>query len=142
MTAATADRAAYERAGGGRYSHFEMAAGAKIYAGTQVCLDASGYAVSAADTASYVFVGVAAEQVDNTDGNNGDLRIKVWRKGVFKFAYNPGDAARTNVGDIVYIKDNQTVTIAASVTHDVVCGRIFEYVDASNVYVDIEHTWA
>jgi len=141
MTAATADRSAFERAGGGRFCHFPVAAETEIFTGTLVCLDDSGYAVPAADTASYVFVGVAAEGADNSSGSDGDINIKVWRKGVFRFAYNPGSAARTNIGDTVYVYDDSTVTVAGSVTNDHKCGKIHDYVDASNVDVDIEHIW-
>jgi len=142
MTAASKDRAAYERAGGGRYRHIPVAASEKIYAGTHVCFNATGYAVSGEDAADLTYAGVAAEYADNTSGADGAIYIKVWCKGVFRFAYNPGDAARTNIGDKVYVMDDSTVATAASMTHDILCGRIHDYVDASNVDVDIEHTWS
>ena len=72
----------------------------KIYKGTMVDIDATGYAVQIAETASLVFAGVAAETVDNSAGSPGAKSISVRTTGEFKFKTT--GLAQTNVGDIAY----------------------------------------
>ena len=131
MPALTQDRNTSRREG--VELDYEVAAGAKIYAGSLVCLNTSGYAVPGADTAGYKFLGVAQEQKDNSSGANGDLTVRVRRTGVHRFA---GTAlAITDIGTSVYVSDDQTV--AKSTTNSVACGQIAEFVSATEVGVDI-----
>ncbi|HUT49980.1 MAG TPA: capsid cement protein [Alphaproteobacteria bacterium] len=117
---------------------YPVAASTTIYAGSLVCLNSSGYAVPAADTSGYVFVGVAREKIVNS-GLDGAKRITVRRKGCFELAYG-GTAAITLVGTKVYVEDDQTVNAAASTTNDIPVGYVSQYVDASTVWVDLL-TW-
>ncbi len=83
MAALTKDRATPYR--DGIELDFPVAANTKIYAGSLVCANTTGYVVPAADTAGLKFVGVAIEQMDNTGGANGALTIRLRRSGAFQF---------------------------------------------------------
>lgn len=111
--------------------------GDKIYAGSLVCVNADGYAVPGADTAGLIFMGVAREQADNTNGQDGDINVTVRRRGLFKMAFATAISA-ANVGDNVFLADDQTVDLAANVTNDIFCGIIAGYIDTSHAWVDIE----
>lgn len=132
MTALGADRKTSYREG--IEVEYKAAVSAKIYAGSLVCLNASGYAAPGADTASFKFVGVAMEHVDNSDGQNGDVTVRVRRKGVFRFAAS--GMAITDIGAAVMVADDQTV--AKDTTNDIACGKIAEFISATEVGVDID----
>ena len=108
MTATTANRDAHRSEG--QYQSYEVYESTTIYKGTLVCLRSDGYAVSGADTSGYIFVGVAHENVDNSSGASGAKRIKVecMSNNHYVFKYN-GSPAITNVGEVMYVVDNQTV---------------------------------
>ncbi|MBP5738079.1 MAG: hypothetical protein J6X38_03240 [Abditibacteriota bacterium] len=86
----------------------KMAAEAKIFAGTIVCLNGSGYAVPGSDTSGLKMAGVAYETVDNTNGADGGKSVRVYTKGTFAFA--DSGAVQSDVGKIFYIADDKTVT--------------------------------
>jgi hypothetical protein len=131
MAALTQDRNTTRKAGG--QAAYPVAAGVKIYAGAMVCLNASGYAVPAADIAGLKFVGVSRQYVDNTNGANGAQTVLVWKEGVFDFEASGMTAA--DVGKPVFVSDDQTV--ALSTTNAVGCGIITEVESATKVWIDI-----
>lgn len=61
---------------GGQAAH-DAAAGAVIYSGALVCVDAAGLAVPGADAASLKFIGLAYRGFDNTMGSAGDALTKM-----------------------------------------------------------------
>jgi len=130
MTALTTDRATPAR-DGERYSH-PVAATAKIYAGSLVVLNATGYAAPGSTATGLIAAGRAEAQVDNSAGADGALSVEV-STGVFRFV-NEGDITRAHIGDSAYITDDQTVT--AVTTGRSVAGTITD-VDASGVWVKI-----
>ena len=87
-----------------------VAASTKIYQGAGVVLD-GGYAKPASSTLdSAITAGVADETVDNSEGNDGDLTIKVRRLKAFLFdnsAQNP--VTQSHVGGLCYWEDDHTV---------------------------------
>lgn len=129
MTALNSDRRTPYREG--TELEFKVAAGARIYAGSLVCVNAAGYAVPGADTAGFKFVGVARESVDNAGG---DKTVIVRRKGVFRFA--GAGLAITDIGASVNVSDDQT--IAKSTSNNVACGKIAEFVSATEAGIDID----
>jgi len=132
--ALTADRDTKRREG--VIARYPVAANGKIYRGGMVCLNASGYAVAAADTANYKFVGIAMESIDNTGGSNGDKYVKVWRKGVFKL--KKASPALTDIGVSFYVKDDEEVQTAANATNDVLVGVCIDIdSDAGEIWVEI-----
>lgn len=118
--------------------HALSQAAVKIYRGSLVSINSSGYAVTGTSTASEKFAGVAYETVDNSAGSAGDTTIQVWRQGNFEFNYQ-GTAAQSDVGSMVWIVDDSTVATKtdATVAVKVLVGVITDYVSTSLVRVDI-----
>lgn len=135
MAALAEDRSTEEREG--RYRTYKVKGGVKIYAGSMACVDANGLAVPAADTAGLIFVGRAESQIDNTAGSDGDLTITV-RRGTFNWgATGLTDA---NVGDAVFVLDDQTVGISSGSVNKVFAGVISEVVSATSAWVEQDAT--
>lgn len=133
MPALTKDRATPYR--DGIEIEFPMAANTKIYAGSMVCANASGYAVPAADTAGYRFLGVALEQVDNTNGANGAKKVRVRRAGVFEF--DALSITQAMVGTSMYVVDDHTIDDASGPVNDIRVGLLVKYVSDTKGWVDI-----
>lgn len=116
---------------------FSVAASEKIFGGALVCVNAGGYALEGSDTAGLIFQGVAMEQQDNSDGSNGDLDVVLRRRGLVKCIL---DTAITiaNIGDNVFLVDDQTVDLTGNVTHNIFCGIIAGYIDTTHAWIDIE----
>ncbi|MBN1830285.1 MAG: hypothetical protein JW884_14225 [Deltaproteobacteria bacterium] len=110
--------------------------GDTIYAGALVSVNADGYVIAGADTASTIFVGIAREYVDNSSGSDGDETVTVQRAGVFKMLFGTA-ISEANVGDNVFIADDATVDLTANVTHNIYVGIIAKYIDSTHAWVDI-----
>lgn len=133
MAGLTRDRATAYR--DGIEVEYPVAAATKIYAGSLVCVDGNGFAVPAADSSGYRFVGAAMEQVDNGSGANGDQVVRLRRTGVFEF-----DAASITpamVGDAVYAVDDHTFDDASGPANDIKVGVLVKYVSAAKGWIDI-----
>jgi len=116
---------------------FPMAAADIIYGGAFVSVNAAGYAVPGADTAGHIFVGVAVERKDNSSGAAGALTVNVKRRGLFKATLGTA-ISQGNVGDNVFLVDDQTVDLTANTTNDIFCGIIAAYIDSTHAWIDIE----
>jgi len=116
---------------------FEMAASEKVFGGALSCVNAAGYCLEGSDTAGLIFQGIAMEQVDNSSGSDGDLSIVLRRRGLVKVIMGTAITI-ANVGDNVFIEDDQTVDLTANVTHDIFCGIIAGYIDTTHAWIDIE----
>lgn len=136
MAAATADRNTVRR--NGLLHNLAILAATALYAGTLICRDSDGYAKDGADTAGLVFAGVASAAQDNSDGEDGDKTIDVYADGEFKFTSS--GLVDDDVGQPVYIIDNQTVGLAgnASVDNYVYVGIISEVVSSTECWVRID----
>lgn len=132
MAALTADRNTPRREGDS-YSD-PVAAATTIYAGSLVCLDASGNLVPGSVATTLIARGRAEEYVDNSAGSAGD-KLCVSRKGTFKFA-NDGTIDRANIGDTAYIVDDQTVADNNGTSTRSAAGTIVQ-VDSDGVWVSI-----
>lgn len=108
----------------------------KIFAGSLVVL-ASGLAKPGATATGLKAVGRAEEQVDNTNGGDGDLRVTV-RRGTFRFANSTsGDAiALSDYGATCYVVDDQTVAKTDGSGTRSAAGIIRD-VDPAGVWVEI-----
>ena len=131
MTALAADRNTKTK--DGDLVSYPVGAGVTIYNGAMVCLNTSGYAVPAADTAGYIYQGVAQEYVDNSEGSNGDDTVKVRIGKVHNWVASGMSQAK--VGLPVFVGDDQTVVLDASSTNKVYVGTIDAYVSATEVWV-------
>lgn len=108
-----------------------------IYAGSNVCVNAAGYALPGSDTAGLIFQGVATENVDNAAGAAGAKNVTVRRRGLVKMEFATAISI-ANMGDNVFLVDDQLVDLAGNVTHAIFCGVIAGYIDTTHAWVDIE----
>jgi len=106
--ALAADRVTRDKASGER--SYEVAATTTIYLGGLVCVNTTGYLVPAAATASYIVVGVAREQIDNSAGSDGDLICRVAAGGSYEITNSGTNAvAQADIGRVCYVEDDETV---------------------------------
>jgi len=84
-----------------------VAATTTIVAGTMVCLS-GGYLVPAANTATFVFKGIAITGADNSAGSAGDLSCIVKTQGLFQVTGS--GLAITDVKAPVYVSNATTIT--------------------------------
>jgi hypothetical protein len=135
MAALTADRNTPAR--DGKTFSFPVKAASKIFAGSIVVIDATGFAVKGSVATTHKTVGRATEQVDNSAGANGAVNVEVER-GVFRFANSAAAdlIALADVGADCYIVDDQTVAKTNGAATRSVAGKIRD-VDANGVWVEI-----
>lgn len=132
MSALTRDRNTPRREG--TTLTIGVAAGAKIYAGALVALDADGYAMPGATATTLKGLGRAERQADNTSGQDGDLSVEV-TKGVFRFANDAADAVTaSHRGSSCYIVDDESVAGNDGAGTRSVAGTVFD-VDSDGVWV-------
>jgi hypothetical protein len=133
--ALTKDRMIKQRSG--RDFSDPVAAATKLFTGALVCLNAAGNAVPGAVATTLIARGVCKEQVDNTAGIAGDLRVETM-KGVFPFknSASTDEITRAEIGDLCYIIDDQTVAKTSGSSARSLAGRIVD-LDADGVWVDI-----
>lgn len=112
-----------------------VAAAKKIFEGSIVCLNATGFATPGATATTLVADGVALSTVDNSAGADGDKTVEV-EKGVFRFGNSASTDAitRAEIGDDCYIVDDQTVAKTSGTNTRSIAGKIVD-VDSVGVWV-------
>ncbi len=120
MSALTQPRDTIERVPSAR----RFVAGATIYSGALVAVNAAGEAVPASDTAGLKVVGRA----EHSAAENATILV---RTGCF--AYDGTDMTRADVGATAYVADDQTVSKSGG-TNSIVAGRVFD-VDEDGVWI-------
>lgn len=142
MTALAADRVTQDKGGTLRTQRYPVATSTTIYKGALVCINASGYAVPAADTSGLSqVVGVAKAKVANT-GANGAKDVIVEYGMAFLLDCNSTDVDQTNVGRSAFVKDDQTVTDEAGSSNEILVGKILEFdgtTSPKRAWVNIEN---
>lgn len=114
-----------------------VAAGTLIEAGKMVAVNASGYAVEAADSPGLKVMGRADMRADNSGGQNGDLLVTACRKMAFKYRNSSTHAVGlSGVGSSVYVEDDETVA-ATGGTNSIVAGRCIG-IESDGVWVEIQ----
>lgn len=118
-----------------------VAASTRIWSGALVMSDADGFAEPAAagvGNGARIVHGVACETVDNRDGADGDLTVKV-EKGTRDFGNSAGGDAITgaHVGQIAYAVDDQTVALTAGGGNRPAVGRIAQVDAQGRVFVEV-----
>ena len=108
-----------------------------IYGGAFVCVNAAGYALPGSDTAGLIFAGIAREMVDNSLGQAGDRDVLLRRRGLVKATFATAITI-ANVGDNVFLVDDESVDVTANVTNHIFCGILAKVIDATHGWVDIE----
>lgn len=116
---------------------FPVAATTDIARGDLVCENAAGYAASGADTANFIFLGVAIERADNNPGSAGDISVKVTNEGIWEFTCTTSLASIT-IGDAMYVDGAQTVDLAGGTSNvDAFVGRVTRLGVTDTVFVEI-----
>ena len=132
MAACTTDRNTTYRQG--VELEYPVKAATRIYAGSMVAVDSTGYAVPAANTTGYKLVGVSLEQVDNSAGANGAVLIRIRTTGVFVFGAT--SISQANVGADMYVVDDQTFD-DVDPGQGIKCGKLAKYVSATRGWIKI-----
>ncbi|MCY4395893.1 MAG: hypothetical protein OXC10_12235 [Rhodospirillaceae bacterium] len=128
MAALSADRRTPRRTHPeGIVAGYKMKASTTIHAGSLVMLDDKGLAVPATKAASHVPVGRAEHPAKS--GAAGDTFVEC-RQGIFRWDNLAADAvAAAEVGDKVFVEDDQTIRKAANAA-GVAVGKLVEIDDA------------
>jgi len=116
---------------------FSVYRSTKIYAGGFVMARADGYAIPGADASGGIFQGVSRENVDNSLGDDGGKTVTVRRRGLVRATLGHA-ITLANVGDNVFLVDDQTVDLAANVTYAIFAGVIAGYISTTEAWIDIE----
>jgi hypothetical protein len=119
---------------------YPVAATTHIYQYTHVGLTSGGYLVPADDTAARTYVGLSAQEVNNT-GADGALYCDVVPPIVEPFhVFNAASPAiATLLGQLVYFLYDNQVALVGTTTYDNVAGRVVEVMStatAGKVRVD------
>ena len=113
-----------------------MAAGATIFGGSMVALDASGNAVPGSTATTLTYVGRAEEAKDNAAGAAGDQTITVRRKTAFKWKNQAGDlVTEASLLKPCYIVDDETVAATDGTGTRSVAGTVIA-IDSDGVWVE------
>ena len=105
-----------------------------IFQGSLVCAKgADGYHYPGADTAGYIFAGIAREECDNSLGLDGALECKLYTKG--RYLMVASGASQAWVMRRAYISDDQTVALSG--TNGIMCGFIARIESSTAVWVEI-----
>ena len=133
MSALTAER--YQTRRDGDFFDDPVAAGAKIWAGALVALDAAGDAQPGETATGLIARGIAQATVDNTAGLAGDLTVRT-RRGLFRLANSGGadEITKAENGDVAYMVDDQTVAKTSAGGTRSIAG-VIEDVDTAGVWV-------
>jgi hypothetical protein len=113
-----------------------VGAGAKIFGGSLVAINAAGFAVPGATATTLKGAGVAEHRADNTGGANGAIRVRLSKQPA-RFANSAAADAITlaEIGTDCYIVDDQTVAKTNGTNTRSRAGKVFD-VDADGVWVD------
>lgn len=135
MAALTADRDTPRREN--LLRNFPMKAANRIFGGSLVCIDSTGFAVKGQVSTTLKCVGRAEEQVDNTGGADGALRVPTM-SGLFRFANSTAGDLITlaDVDAACFIVDDQTVAKTNGTATRSQAGIIRD-VDSGGVWVEV-----
>jgi predicted RecA/RadA family phage recombinase len=131
MAATTLDRNTRKR-GPIKQRVLPLATGAVIPFGVMVSVATpSAGAVNAADTATHIVMGIAAMRADQTLGDT-----EIVLEQCIALLNHDGSITAANVGQQCTVLDNQTVSLAATTTNDIVAGIIDSVESTTEVWVD------
>lgn len=110
-------------------------AAVKIFAGSLVAANATGYATPGAVATTLTYLGRAEETVDNTGGAAGAKTVLVRRGKAFKFANSGADpVTQASMGKVCYIVDDETVALTNGTSTRSAAGIVVG-VDSDGVWV-------
>jgi hypothetical protein len=126
---------------GTRKNRRPVAADAVIFNGALIALDTDGFVVPLADTAGLISLGVARENVDNTDGDDGDETIEYDTNISVEVKNNAGAIGAADF--LAYAKNDEEATDSAGSANKVYLGPVEERTAALVwVHIDESHSAA
>ncbi|MEX0732849.1 MAG: hypothetical protein WED00_05710 [Aquisalimonadaceae bacterium] len=112
-----------------------VAAGVEIFAGSLVVADATGYAAPGSEADDVTYLGRAEEHVDNADGDDGDVSVRVRRGKAFKWANSGTDPIdQAGLGQTCFIEDDETVSATDNTGARSAAGTVIQ-IDDDGVWV-------
>lgn len=111
-----------------------VAAGLRIFGGSLVVLNASGFAIPGKPATGLTYVGRAEDLADNTGGADGAATVTIHRNRAFKWA-NDGTVTQAQMFKTAYIVDDATVAATDSSGTRSAAGRIVG-IDSDGVWVE------
>ncbi len=111
---------------------YPVKTGVTIYKGSLVVVDSSGYAKPGVSETGDVAVGRAMSQVVAGAAASGTYTIDV-EQGVFRWAVNGTAVDITKINSLVYVYDDQTVTLSSSSAS--IAGTVYGFDAAGNAWV-------
>jgi len=87
-------------------------------------------------TAGEVFAGHALEAFDNSDGDNGDVDIRLRGSAKYRLQVEISGAVVTDIGSVVYASDDETYTLTEGSNTKV--GKITRFVESGVCEVEFE----
>ena len=132
MVAASADRNTQSKVGDLR--GYGVAASQTIYKGVMVMLNSAGYLIPAAVGANNSTVVGVAEEAVKSGTVAGATKCLVRSGRAFRFTAD--SIAQTNVGDLMYALDDQTIDETATLNAKL-AGHLVEYISATEGWVFI-----
>ncbi len=123
--------------GAGPVQSFLVEDNKHIFKGASVVANNAGYAEPATNASGKVLLGIAHEEVDNTEVGHtqGGKSVRVVRGGTLPFTTT--DLVQADVGLKCYIEDDDTVNDAGTATQGIVAGIVTEVISATEVLIDI-----
>jgi len=111
-----------------------VGAGLRIFGGSMVVLNASGFAIPGKAATGLTYAGRAEDLADNTGGADGAVTVTVHRNRAFKWA-NDGTVTQAQMLKTAYIVDDATVAATDSSGTRSAAGRIVG-IDSDGVWVE------
>lgn len=134
MSALTADRNTHSQRAD--VIGVPVASAKKIFAGSLVAANATGYATPGATATTLTYLGRADENVDNTGGDDGDVLVRVRRRDAFYWDNSATDAVtQASLGKKCYIVDDHTVSSTNGSNTQSAAGVVVA-LDANGVWVE------
>lgn len=119
----------------GELVNLPVAASKKIFAGSLVAANSTGYVTPGETATTLIYLGRAEEQVDNSTGAAGAKTINVRKKKAFKWKNSGADAVvQADLGKNCYIVDDETVAKTSGTSTRSVAGVVVK-VDTDGVWV-------
>jgi hypothetical protein len=134
MTALTADRNTPHK--DAEIVGFQVGANVKIFGGSIVVANATGFAVPGTTSTTVTYLGRAEESVNNVGGVDGARFVMVRRKKAFKFSNHAADLiTQADVGKNCFIVDDQTVAKTNGGNTRSIAGQVLG-VDPDGVWIE------
>ena len=106
----------------------------RIFKGTLVAINATGFAVPATNAANQRVVGVADHGANNNPGASGALQVVV-REGLYRFVAS--SITQAMVGQMMYVVDDQTFDDVIG-TAAIKAGRLVEFISTTEGWIHVK----